>query len=89
MSKLLDRFRCALNKKAIPCRQPRGSGDTYQRDWEDGYRQRWRFDESCAQPTASTARAPLAGGYVKTVTNFDVGNPANQLPAHTSRFTKP
>ncbi len=57
------------------------------RDWEDGYAGAGSLIRSCAQPTASTARAPVALEiYVQKKRSGDVGNPANRLPAHASRF---
>lgn len=67
MSKLLDCFRY-FKQKGDTFADGHGQVMHTNRDWEDSYRQRWQFDKSYAQPTASTARAPVAGKFMsKTV----------------------
>lgn len=67
MSKLLDRFRY-FKQKGDTFADGHGQVMYTNRDWEDSYRQRWQLIRSCAQPTASTARAPVAGKFMsKTV----------------------
>ncbi|CGE67692.1 respiratory nitrate reductase 2 subunit alpha [Salmonella enterica subsp. enterica serovar Typhi] len=68
MSKLLDRFRY-FKQKGDTFADGHGQMMHTNRDWEDSYRQRWQFDKivrsrSCAQPTASTARAPVVGKFM-------------------------
>ncbi|ELO34692.1 nitrate reductase 2 alpha subunit [Salmonella enterica subsp. enterica serovar Enteritidis str. 648901 39-2] len=88
MSKLLDRFRY-FKQKGDTFADGHGQVMHTNRDWEDSYRQRWQFDKI----VRSTHGVNCTGScswkiYVKKWSG-DVGNPANRLPAHASRFTEP
>lgn len=68
MSKLLDRFRY-FKQKGDTFADGHGQVMHTNRDWEDSFiASAGSLIRSCAQPTASTARAPVAGKFMsKTV----------------------
>ncbi|STV99359.1 respiratory nitrate reductase subunit alpha [Klebsiella pneumoniae] len=67
MSKFLDRFRY-FKQKGETFADGHGQLLNTNRDWEDGYRQRWQHDKLCVPLTVSTAPAHAAGRFMsKTV----------------------